>query len=105
MSVLSITFHVESNVQMLWSNFMETEFYHWIDSLSDVEKYIFSEVDSLYIDEGKNYNLLMIFHNLENRNTFLSNTIENLRKSIYQKFSQEEVLIFITELNSKRKRF
>ncbi|AQX05717.1 hypothetical protein BAX97_05415 [Elizabethkingia meningoseptica] len=104
MSVLSVTFHVESKVQPQWYDFLEKEFPGLIENLYDLEKYIFSEVSSSYIDEGKNYNLLMIFGDHEIRAGFLLNEMQNLSEIIHGKFSQEEVMIFITELNPITKR-
>jgi hypothetical protein len=48
MSVLSVTFHVESTVQPQWYDFLEKEFPALVENLYDVEKFIFSEVDRLY---------------------------------------------------------
>ena len=53
MSVLSVTFHVESTVQPQWYDFLEKEFPVLVENLYDVEKFIFSEVNSDYIQEGK----------------------------------------------------
>ncbi|KUY21310.1 hypothetical protein BAZ12_14385 [Elizabethkingia miricola] len=104
MSVLSVTFHVESTVQPQWYDFLEKEFPALVENLYDVEKFIFSEVDSDYIQEGKNYNLLLIFDDHEIRSGFLLNEMQNLSEIIHNKFSQEQVMIFITELNPITKR-
>ncbi|MCP1252768.1 MULTISPECIES: DUF4286 family protein [Elizabethkingia] len=104
MSVLSVTFHVESTVQPQWYDFLEKEFPALVENLYDVEKFIFSEVDSDYIQEGKNYNLLLIFDDHEIRSGFLLNEMQNLSEIIHNKFSQEQVIIFITELNPITKR-
>ncbi|AQX07321.1 MULTISPECIES: DUF4286 family protein [Elizabethkingia] len=104
MSVLSVTFHVESTVQPQWYDFLEKEFPALVENLYDVEKFIFSEVDSDYIQEGKNYNLLLIFNDHEIRSGFLLNEMQNLSEIIHKKFSQEQVMIFITELNPITKR-
>ncbi|HFK5587124.1 TPA: DUF4286 family protein [Elizabethkingia anophelis] len=105
MSVLSVTFHVESAAQPQWYDFLEKEFPALVENLYDVEKYIFSEVDSNYIQEGKNYNLLLIFNDHEIRGGFLLNEMQNLSEIIHQRFSQEQVMIFITELNPITRRF
>ena len=104
MSVLSVTFHVESTVQPQWYDFLEKEFPVLVENLYDVEKFIFSEVNSDYIQEGKNYNLLLIFDDHEIRSGFLLNEMQNLSEIIHNKFSQEQVMIFITELNPITKR-
>ncbi|MDQ8750701.1 hypothetical protein ATE49_03750 [Elizabethkingia miricola] len=104
MSVLSVTFHVESTIQPQWYDFLEKEFPALVENLYDVEKFIFSEVDSDYIQEGKNYNLLLIFDDHEIRSGFLLNEMQNLSEIIHNKFSQEQVMIFITELNPITKR-
>ncbi|MBU3048869.1 DUF4286 family protein, partial [Chryseobacterium indologenes] len=71
------------------------------ENLMDVNKYILSEVHSDYIDEGKNYNLLLVFDNDELRNDFLESELKNIAERIEAQFGQE-VLIFDTLLNPKK---
>ncbi|MDN3692996.1 DUF4286 family protein [Chryseobacterium tructae] len=104
MSVLSITFHCTKNNLEEWENYIDETLILMTENLMDVDKYILSEVHSDYIDEGKNYNLLLIFDNDELRNDFLESELKNIAERIENKFGQE-VLIFDTLLNPKKSRF
>lgn len=73
------------------------------ENLMDVNQYILSEVHSDYIEEGKNYNLLLIFDNDELREDFIKSEMENITERIEAKFGQE-VMIFNTFLNPKKSR-
>ncbi|MGN7863805.1 DUF4286 family protein [Chryseobacterium sp.] len=101
MSVLSITFHCTKNNLEEWENYIDETLILMTENLMDVNKYILSEVHSDYIDEGKNYNLLLVFDNDELRNDFLESELKNIAERIEAKFGQE-VLIFDTLLNPKK---
>lgn len=101
MSVLSITFHCTKNNLEEWENYIDETLILMTENLMDVNKYILSEVHSDYIDEGKNYNLLLVFDNDELRNDFLESELKNISERIETQFGQE-VLIFDTLLNPKR---
>lgn len=101
MSVLSITFHCTKNNLEEWENYIDETLILMTENLMDVNQYILSEVHSDYIDEGKNYNLLLIFDNDELRNDFLESELKNIAERIENKFGQE-VLIFDTLLNPKK---
>lgn len=73
------------------------------ENLMDVNQYILSEVHSDYIEEGKNYNLLLIFDNDKLREDFIKSEMENIAERIEAKFGQE-VMIFNTFLNPKKSR-
>ncbi len=73
------------------------------ENLMNVNQYILSEVHSDYIEEGKNYNLLLIFDNDELREDFIKSEMENIAERIEAKFGQE-VMIFNTFLNPKKSR-
>lgn len=103
MSVLSITFHCTKNNLEEWENYIDETLVLMTENLMDVDKYILSEVHSDYIDEGKNYNLLLIFDNDDLRNDFLESELKNIAERIETKFGQE-VLIFDTLLNPKKSR-
>lgn len=103
MSVLSITFHCTKNNLEEWENYIDETLVLMTENLMDVNKYILSEVHSDYIDEGKNYNLLLIFDNDDLRNDFLESELKNIAERIENKFGQE-VLIFDTLLNPKKSR-
>ncbi|AYZ12232.1 DUF4286 family protein [Chryseobacterium arthrosphaerae] len=101
MSVLSITFHCTKNNLEEWENYIDETLILMTENLMDVNKYILSEVHSDYIDEGKNYNLLLVFDNDELRHDFLESELKNIAERIETRFGQE-VLIFDTLLNPKK---
>ncbi len=103
MSVLSITFHCTKNNLEEWENYIDETLILMTENLMDVDKYILSEVHSDYIDEGKNYNLLLVFDNDELRNDFLESELKNIAERVEKKFGQE-VMIFDTLLNPKKSR-
>jgi hypothetical protein len=103
MSVLSITFHCTKNNLEEWENYMDETLVLMTENLMDVNKYILSEVDSDYIEDGKNYNLLLIFDNDDLRSDFIKSELENIADIIDKKFGQE-VMIFNTSLNPKKTR-
>ncbi|WP_419870745.1 DUF4286 family protein [Chryseobacterium sp. CT-SW4] len=104
MSVLSITFHCTKNNIEDWENYMDETLVLMTENLMDVNKYILSEVHSDYIDEGKNYNLLLVFDNDELRNDFIESELVNITERIEKKFG-ENIMIFNTFLNPKKSRF
>ncbi|HAO08746.1 MAG: DUF4286 family protein [Chlorobi bacterium] len=103
MSILSITFHCTKNNLEAWENYMDETLVLMTENLMDVNQYILSEVHSDYIEEGKNYNLLLIFDNDELREDFIKSEMENIAERIEAKFGQE-VMIFNTFLNPKKSR-
>lgn len=104
MSVLSITFHCTKNNIGEWENYVDDTLVMMTENLMDVEKYILSEVHSEYIEDGKNYNLLLMFDHDEKRNEFIESEMKNISEIIEKKFGQE-VMIFTTFLNPKKTRF
>lgn len=83
---------------------METELHKLIENMMDVEKYILSDVYSEMINEGKNTNLLLVFENDDLRNDFMQSEMLNLEERIAKHFGNE-VMIFPTFLNPKKRRF
>ncbi|MBM7419821.1 MULTISPECIES: DUF4286 family protein [Chryseobacterium] len=102
MSVLSITFHCINSSIDEWENYVDETLVLMAENLLDVDKYILSEVHSDFIDEGKNYNLLLIFDNEEKRTEFMESELLNISERIETKFGQD-VMIFNTSLNPKKK--
>ncbi len=102
MSVLSITFHCINSSIDEWENYVDETLVLMAENLLDVDKYILSEVHSDFIDEGKNYNLLLIFDNEEKRSEFMESELLNISERIETKFGQD-VMIFNTSLNPKKK--
>ncbi|MCJ8153479.1 DUF4286 family protein [Chryseobacterium sp. SSA4.19] len=103
MSLLSLTFHCTKNNLEEWENYMNDTLVLMTENLMDVNQYILSEVHSDYIDEGKNYNLLLIFENDAFREDFVKSELENIAERIEMKFGQE-VMIFNTLLNPRKSR-
>jgi len=104
MSLLSITFHCTKNNLEEWENYIDETLILMTENLMDVNQYILSEVHSDFIDEGKNYNLLLIFDNNERREDFVKSELENISERVEKQFGQE-VMIFNTFLNPKKSRF
>ena len=104
MSVLSITFHCINSSIDEWENYVDETLVLMAENLLDVDKYILSEVHSDFIEEGKNYNLLLIFDNDEKRTDFMESELLNISERIETKFGQD-VMIFNTSLNPKKKKF
>ena len=103
MSVLSITFHCTKDNIEEWENYVDDTLVLMAENLLDVEKYILSEVHSDFIEDGKNYNLLLIFDDEEKRTEFMESELLNISERIEKKFGQE-VMIFNTFLNPKKKK-
>ncbi|WPO81089.1 DUF4286 family protein [Chryseobacterium sp. JJR-5R] len=101
--MLSITFHCTKDNLAEWEIYMNETLVLMAENLMDVNKYILSEVHSDYIDEGKNYNLLLLFDNQEVREDFVKSELQNISERIEMKFGQE-VMIFNTFLNTKTSR-
>ncbi|RLJ32732.1 uncharacterized protein DUF4286 [Chryseobacterium sp. 7] len=103
MGILSITFHCTKDNLEEWENYIDETLVLMTENLMDVNKYILSEVHSDYIEDGKNYNLLLIFDNEELREDFIQSELLNISERIEKKFGQE-VMIFNTFLNPKKTR-
>lgn len=103
MSVLSITFHCTKDNIEEWENYVDDTLVLMTENLLDGEKYILSEVHSDFIEDGKNYNLLLIFDDEEKRTEFMESELLNISERIEKKFGQE-VMIFNTFLNPKKKK-
>jgi len=104
MSVLSITFHCTKNNIEDWEDYVDETLILMTENLIDVNQYILSEVHSDYIEDGKNYNLLLIFDDNEKRNEFIESELVNITERVEEKFGQE-IMIFNTFLNPKKTRF
>ena len=104
MSVLSITFHTVESELSNWEQYVDTELIKLVENLYDVEKYILSEVETEMLTEGKNTNLLLVFENDAKRQEFTETELLNISEKIGNQFG-ETVMIFITQLNTKKSRF
>ncbi len=101
MSVLSITFHCTKNRLEEWENYMDETLVLMTENLMNVNQYMLSEVHSDYIEEGKNYNLLLIFDSDDLREDFIKSEMENIAERVASRFGAE-VMIFNTFLNPKK---
>ncbi|MGD1318212.1 DUF4286 family protein [Chryseobacterium sp. 2R14A] len=101
MSVLSITFHCVKNSLEEWEKYVDETLILMTENLMDVDKYILSEIHSDFIEEGKNYNLLLVFDDEEKRNDFIDSELLNISERIEKQFGQD-VMIFNTFLNPKK---
>lgn len=104
MSVLSLTFHCTKDHLESWENYVNETLVVMTENLMDVNKYILSEVHSDFIEEGKNYNLLLVFDNDALREDFIKSELENIVERIEKQFGQN-VMVFNTLLNPKKTRF
>ena len=104
MSVLSITFHTVESELSNWEQYVDTELIELVENLYDVEKYILSQVETEMLTEGKNTNLLLVFENDAKRQEFTETELLNISERIGKQFG-ETVMIFITQLNTKKSRF
>ncbi len=104
MSVLSITFHTVESELSNWEQYVDTELIKLVENLYDVEKYILSEVETEMLTEGKNTNLLLVFENDAKRQEFTETELLNISEKIGNQFG-ETVMIFITQLDTKKSRF
>ena len=104
MSVLSITFHTVESELSNWEQYVDTELIELVENLYDVEKYILSQVETEMLTEGKNTNLFLVFENDAKRQEFTETELLNISERIGNQFG-ETVMIFITQLNTKKSRF
>jgi len=104
MSLLSLTFHCTENHIENWEKYVNETLSLMAENLMEVDKYILSEVQSDMVNEGKNYNLLLVFDNEELREQFLENELLNIQERVEKEFG-ENVMIFQTFLNPKKARF
>ena len=104
MSVLSITFHTVESELSNWEQYVDTELIELVENLYDVEKYILSQVETEMLTEGKNTNLFLVFENDAKRQEFTETELLNISERIGKQFG-EKIMIFITQLNTKKSRF
>jgi len=95
---MSITFHSVKSRLEEWEKYVDETLTLMTENLMDVNKYILSEIQSDYIEEGKNYNLLLIFDDEEKRQDFMDSELLNISERIEKQFGQD-VMIFNTFLN------
>lgn len=98
MTTLSVTFHCTALELENWKNYLNAEFLELIDKLNHVENFIFSEVHTEMIQEGKNFNLFLFFNNEEVRDAFIENELKSITEKVENKFANE-VMVFLTFLH------
>lgn len=103
MSVLSITFHCPENNLEVWDKYVDETLALLAENLMEVDQYILSEVHSEMLQEGKNYNLLLVFANKELREQFLENEMRNIEERVHDRFG-DQIMIFTTLLNPRKTR-
>jgi len=99
MNILSLTFHVEQNIITLWKDFMQQEVIKFAENTDQESKYILSKVANNYQEEGENYNIILVFNSEIDRNTFISEKLPMLNKTVQASFPNQEVIIFMTNLD------
>ncbi len=97
-SVLSLTFHCQAHRLNEWEKYVDEKLTLLADNLMDADQYYLSEVHSDMINEGKNYNLLLMFANEDLRADFLESELKNIEERIAAEFGQD-IMIFQTSLN------
>lgn len=98
MQLLSLTFHAEQNVVEEFKIYLENTFLPQVKNAHSQGGFIFSEVGSAMISEGKNYNLLLIFDDEESRAAYLGEKLPQIAEVILQNFGSQ-VMIFETQLH------
>jgi len=99
MNILSITFHVEQHIIPLWENFMQSEIVKFIKNNNLTDKYILSKLIDNTQENGKNYNMILHFKEQKTKNIFDLEKLPLLREIIQNKFPNQEIIIFVTNLD------
>lgn len=103
MSVLSITYHCPEPLLSQWETFLNNDFSILLREILNHNQYIFSEVYSEMLNEGKNYNLLLIFENEQLRQDFLTTQYPAILQKVEANFGQE-IMDFVTLLEPRFKK-
>ena len=101
MNVLSLTFHAVEHILPEWEKYVDDTLVLMAENLLDADRYILSEVQTDMVNEGKNYNLLLMFENEELINQFLESELVNIEERLETKFGSN-VMVFKTLLNPKK---
>lgn len=99
MNLLSVAFHIEAKALPKWQRFISENWPDLITKLAYFDRYIFSEVESPLIEEGSNYNLLIVFDHQAHKTLFLQQEMAKVVSEIQQHFNGDEVVIFHTSLH------
>jgi hypothetical protein len=98
MSALSITFHFTEAKIHEWNNNLLHSLESLIKDSLHIKNFIISEVHTEYLNEGKNYNVLLFFDDLSERENFMGGQLASLDQEIEQQFGNE-IMLFVTPLN------
>ncbi|MBT0550190.1 DUF4286 family protein [Riemerella anatipestifer] len=98
MSILSLTFHCEQGSISEWKTYFKESIINYYKETPDLKHYIASEVETERLQEGTNFNLLLIFETTEDRTIFIKNELPNITMEIETRFG-DRVLVFATLLN------
>ncbi|MCO7318902.1 DUF4286 family protein [Riemerella anatipestifer] len=98
MSILSLTFHCEQGSISEWKTYFKDGIINYHKETLNLKHYIASEVETDRLQEGTNFNLLLIFETIEDRTIFIKNELPNITTEVEKIFS-DRVLIFATLLN------
>lgn len=98
MSILSITFHAVTERITDWEQYLQHHLPIWLPKTPSLQQWYLSEIESEMIQEGKNYNLLLFFHNETERASYISNELPLLGVDIQKTFGTD-VMVFESKLN------
>ncbi|MBT0572193.1 DUF4286 family protein [Riemerella anatipestifer] len=98
MSILSLTFHCEQGSISEWKTYFNESIINHYREKQNLKHYIASEVETERLQEGTNFNLLLIFETVEDRTNFITNELPNITMEV-EKIFGDRVLVFATLLN------
>ncbi|MDR7831063.1 DUF4286 family protein [Riemerella anatipestifer] len=98
MSILSLTFHCEQGSISKWKTYFKESIINYYKETPNLKHYIASKVETERLQEGTNFNLLLIFETVEDRTIFIKNELPNITMEIETRFG-DRVLVFATLLN------
>ncbi|AZZ59640.1 DUF4286 domain-containing protein [Riemerella anatipestifer] len=98
MSILSLTFHCEQGSISEWKTYFNESIISHYRETPNLKHYIASEVETERLQEGTNFNLLLIFGTTEDRTNFITNELPNITMEV-EKIFGDRVLVFATLLN------
>ncbi|MDR7779384.1 DUF4286 family protein [Riemerella anatipestifer] len=98
MSILSLTFHCEQGSISEWKTYFNESIISHCKKSKNLKHYIASEVETERLQEGTNFNLLLIFETTEDRTIFIKNELPNITMEV-EKIFGDRVLVFATLLN------
>ncbi|AFR36343.1 DUF4286 family protein [Riemerella anatipestifer] len=98
MSILSLTFHCEQGSISEWKTYFNKSIISHYKKTQNLKHYIASEVETERLQEGINFNFLLVFGTAEDRTNFITNELPNITMEV-EKIFGDRVLVFATLLN------